>query len=109
MEHSKPAWWQLYLLGAFAIGLVFLAQSWAVSEMVHGTANIAIVLTAYGAFNMWLSFNGEALERAEAAREEAKQGKAPSISDQQARYRHAMEVQHLLNTPIKSDDANFYD
>jgi hypothetical protein len=96
MDHRKPAWWQLYLLGACAMGLIVLAHLWKVSEALHGTANIAIVLTGYGAFNMWLSFNGEALERLEEAEEEAARGKAPAVSNEQAHYRHLMRVQELL-------------
>jgi hypothetical protein len=106
MYRSKPAWWQLYLLGAITIGLIVLAHFWKVSEMVHGTANIAIVLTAYGAFNMWLAFNSEALEREQAAKEEKAEGRSPSISEQQARYRHMMRLQELLKSHPKSPPEN---
>jgi hypothetical protein len=98
MDRSKPAWWQLYLLGACAMGLIVLGHFWKVSEVVHGTANIAIVLTGYGAFNMWLSFNGEALERLEEAREEAARGKAPAVSNEQAHYRRLIRVQEMLKS-----------
>jgi hypothetical protein len=104
MYRSKPAWWQLYLLGACAMGLIVLAHFWHVSEAVHGTANIAIVLTGYGAFNVWLSFNGEALERLQEVNEEAARGKAPAISDEQAHYRHLMRVHEMLQSSPKPDE-----
>jgi hypothetical protein len=106
MYRNKPAWWQLYLLGACAMGLIVLAHLWKVSEAVHGTANIAIVLTGYGAFNVWLSFNGEALERLEEAKEETARGKAPAISDEQAHYRHLMRLHETLKSSPQRDQRD---
>jgi hypothetical protein len=87
MNYGKPAWWQLYLLGAVAAGLIILAHQWHASEILRGTAKIAIVLTAYGTFNMWLSLNGPALEGEQEAREARREGKDPAASVQQAYYR----------------------
>jgi hypothetical protein len=101
MYRSKPAWWQLYLLAICAMGVIVLAHFWNVSEAVHGTANIAIVLTAYGAFNVWLSFNGEALERQQEAKEDAARGKALAVTDQQAHYRHLTHLHGMLRTSSK--------
>src|SRR5689334_24126474 len=94
MNQTKPAWWQLYLLGAVAVALIVLVHQWNVSESLQGTARIAIVLTSYGALNMWLALNGPALERAQEAREARREGRAPAASTQQAYYRQVFRLRH---------------
>jgi hypothetical protein len=102
MNYKKPAWWQLYLLGVVAAGLIILAHQWHASEMLRGTAKIAIVLTGYGVFQMWLSLNGPALERMEEAREARREGKAPAASDQQAYYRRVYRArQSCPDAPVR--------
>ena len=94
MNYRKPAWWQLYLLGALAAALLVLVHWWGVSEALQGTARIAIVLTGYGALNMWLALNGPALEHAKEARAARREGKAPAASTQQAHYRQVFRLRH---------------
>jgi hypothetical protein len=103
MDRSKPAWWQLFVLGACATGLIVLASLWNVSETLRGTANIAIVLTAYGAFNVWLSFNGEAIENQQKAKQEAASGKAFAVTARQAHYRHLTRLHAMLKSAPEPD------
>jgi hypothetical protein len=91
MNLRKPAWWQLYLLGGLMVGLICLVHEWHASEMLRGTANIAIILTGYGVFQMWMSANGEAIEAAEQAQADIRAGKAPAVSRRQAHYRRAVK------------------
>ena len=84
---DRPRWWQLYLLGIAVIGLVIWAYTWHVSEAVHGTINIGIVLCAYGVLNLWLALNGAALEQ----ENEEHQAKVAALTANQMAYRSATD------------------
>jgi hypothetical protein len=89
---AKPRWWQVYLLAIIWVGLLFAVHFWNASQILHDTARVAITLCCYGAFNMWLSLNSDAIEYQDEAKREAAEGKAPAISRQQAHYRWLMRI-----------------
>jgi hypothetical protein len=103
MINSKPNWWQLIVLGILVAGLLFWVHSWNVSESVHGTANIAIVLTANGAFFMWLSLNEGAIEYQREIKRQAAEGKLPPVTPLQARYRYITGHHREVKPPSKTN------
>ena len=89
-QHGKPAWWQVYVLSAGIMALLVAAHQWKVTEAVHGTVSMAIVLTGYSLLRIWVSHNERALARQHRERLEAQEGKAASVNEQQARYREVL-------------------
>ena len=62
-----------------------------VSESVHATVNIGIVLCSYGVLNMWLGVNSAALEQEEHNRQVQEAGQ-----QRQANYRRAVGHQNHI-------------
>ena len=103
MDHLKPRWWQLYLLGLFWIALLWLVHYWHASQTLHDMARVAITLCCYGTLNLWLSANSEALEHRETLKRDQAEGKAPAINMRQANYRQS--VRRVSDRRRTSHDA----
>jgi len=59
----RPAWWQLYLLGFFMVGLLVLGAWAPLSKLGHQVAAIGSLLFVYGFVELWLRANVPALLR----------------------------------------------
>jgi hypothetical protein len=79
MDHSKPQWWQLYVLLLAVIGLFLMIIQLHLPPVDRTAAYFGIVWTAYGCFNLWLATNHEALDYE--ARSHAKDGTCPTSNN----------------------------
>ena len=92
----KPRYWQLAILCTLVMGLfIFTNFYWHVSEQIHTSVNVCMVLWSYGVFQFWLAFNSGAVEREQETHQDEIEGKVPAISLIQTHYRNA--IRHRID------------